>query len=78
MLSRAFNIPSSNILGAFASSKLKVLIADLFSESDMKKLKETGIDIKYNHSLKGKELTKEMAEYKPNILVVRSTKVQPE
>ena len=44
----------------------------------MKKLKETGIDIKYNDKLSGKDLTKEMNEYKPNILVVRSTKVQPE
>ena len=28
--------------------------------------------------MNGKTLTKEMNEYKPNILVVRSTKVQPE
>lgn len=44
----------------------------------MSKLKATGIDIKYNDKLNGKDLTKVMSEYQPNILVVRSTKVQPE
>ena len=61
-----------------SSSGLKVLIADAFSEDGIKELKEAGITVVYEASLNGESLTKSLAENKPHVLVVRSTKVTAE
>jgi D-3-phosphoglycerate dehydrogenase len=54
---------------------MKVLVADLFSEDGINQLKENGIEVHYDQSLNGESLTKAMADFQPNVLVVRSTKV---
>jgi D-3-phosphoglycerate dehydrogenase len=57
---------------------MKVLVADLFSPDGLKDMEASGIDVKYDHSLNGESLSKAMAEFQPNALVVRSTKVTAE
>jgi D-3-phosphoglycerate dehydrogenase len=54
---------------------VKVLVADLFSEDGLKELEKAGLDVVYEKSLSDDTLVKAMEEVRPNILVVRSTKV---
>lgn len=54
---------------------MKVLIADLFSQTALAKLLESGIELVYDHALNGESLRNAVALHNPNILVVRSTKV---
>lgn len=57
-------------------SSFTVLIADLFSESSIEEIRNAGIHVEYNHALNGESLTKALSEIQPNVLVVRSTKVE--
>ena len=54
---------------------MRVLVADLFSAAGIDELKADGIEIHYDASLNGESLAKAMADFQPNVLVVRSTKV---
>lgn len=54
---------------------MRVLVADLFSEDGLKDMEKSGMEVKYDHSLNGESLTQVLAEFQPNVLVVRSTKV---
>ncbi len=56
-------------------SSVKVLVADLFSEDGLKQLEKEGFNVVYDKSLSDDTLVKAMAEVRPNVLVVRSTKV---
>ena len=58
-----------------SSNQLKVLVADQFSADGMKEMEQSGILVKYDAGLSGETLTKALAEFKPQVLVVRSTKV---
>mmetsp|Transcript_10087 Transcript_10087/g.10032 ORF Transcript_10087/g.10032 Transcript_10087/m.10032 type:complete len:195 (+) Transcript_10087:45-629(+) len=60
------------------SKSIKVLIADQFSNDGINQIKDAGLGVTYDSSLNGETLTKALDEVKPNILVVRSTKVQKE
>ena len=52
-----------------------LLIADLFSEGGIRTLEEAKHEIVYNKDLSGDSLVQKMKELKPEVLVVRSTKV---
>lgn len=54
---------------------LNVLVADKFSEAGMAELKAMGMNIEYDASLNGDSLVSALNEHKPEVLVVRSTKV---
>jgi D-3-phosphoglycerate dehydrogenase / 2-oxoglutarate reductase len=54
---------------------MKVLVADQFSKDGMKDMENNGMTVHYDAGLNGESLAKAMAEFQPNILVVRSTKV---
>lgn len=54
---------------------MKVLIADLFSQSALDSLSSAGIQVVYNHQLNGDSLKSAIISENPQILVVRSTKV---
>lgn len=56
---------------------MKVLIADTFSAAAIEELKKAGIEVVYDTSLKEQKLTDALKANQPDILVVRSTKVQP-
>ena len=55
---------------------MKVLIADQFSPAGMEEMKASGMDVTYDSSLNGPALAAKLAEVQPEVLVVRSTKVQ--
>ena len=55
---------------------MKVLIADAFSPVAIMEMQGAGMEVTFNKDLNGETLTKAMAELNPEILVVRSTKVQ--
>ena len=55
---------------------MKVLIADQFSPAGMEEMKTCGMDVHYDSSLNGAALVAKLAEVQPEVLVVRSTKVQ--
>lgn len=57
---------------------MRILIADKLSESCIARLKEDGHDVWNQPELKGETLSHALADSRPNILVVRSTKVQSE
>lgn len=57
---------------------MKVLIADLFSPAGIDQLKAAGLDVTYDDKLNGESLVAALGEHKPNVLVVRSTKVPKE
>lgn len=57
---------------------MKAGVADQFSAAGMDEMKACGIDVMFDPSLNGDSLKAAMAEHKPDILVVRSTKVTPE
>ncbi|KAH7824561.1 putative phosphoglycerate dehydrogenase [Monocercomonoides exilis] len=55
---------------------MKVLIVDTFSAKAMDELKAAGIEVIYDTKMKGDLLTEGLKANKPEVLVVRSTKVQ--
>ena len=57
---------------------MKILVADLFSKEGMKDMENSGLTVHYDAGLSGESLAKAMAEFQPNVLVVRSTKVTKE
>ena len=54
---------------------MKVLIADLFSAVGIEAMKKAGMDVTFDAALNGDSLKQAMSEKKPEVLVVRSTKV---
>jgi len=54
---------------------MNVLVADKFSMDGMEEMKAQGLNVVYDASLKEDSLVKAMQEHKPNVLIVRSTKV---
>jgi D-3-phosphoglycerate dehydrogenase / 2-oxoglutarate reductase len=58
-------------------ARIKVLIADLFSAAAKAEL-EKEFDVKYDDKLNGETLKSALSEFKPEILVVRGTKVTGE
>lgn len=57
---------------------MKVLIADQFSPAGMEEMKANGIEVHFDAKLNGEALTAKLVEVQPEVLVVRSTKVQVE
>lgn len=55
---------------------MKVLIADQFSPAGMEEMKASGMEVTYDSALNGPALAAKLAEVQPEVLVVRSTKVQ--
>jgi D-3-phosphoglycerate dehydrogenase / 2-oxoglutarate reductase len=54
---------------------MKVLVADKLAESGLDELRSQGADVSYDPDLSGDALVAAVAEQKPDVLVVRSTKV---
>ena len=54
---------------------MKVLIADQFEPSGLEGLKSAGCEISYQAGLKDEALAREIERYRPDVLVVRSTKI---
>ena len=54
---------------------MKVIIADQFSPQGMEELKEAGVQLIYDKDLNGETLKTALETEKPEVLVVRSTKV---
>jgi len=54
---------------------MKVLIADLFSQAAILEMTNAGIDVTYNDKLAGDAFKAAMEQVQPNVLVVRSKKV---
>ena len=54
---------------------MKAVICDLFSQAALEELRSCGIECLYDHTLKGPQLREALAAERPQILVVRSTKV---
>ncbi len=54
---------------------MKIIIADLFSKTDLELLSSKGFDVHYDDKLNGESLTKLIASFQAEVLVVRSTKV---
>src|SRR5690348_17138262 len=57
------------------SSRMRVLIADKFEQSGVDGLKSAGCDVLNRPGLKDDALAKEVQQSKPDVLIVRSTKV---
>lgn len=57
---------------------MKVLIADKFEDAGLEELKKIAADVTREPELKEAALTQRIAEYDPTVLIVRSTKVQPD
>ncbi|MCP4809644.1 MAG: hydroxyacid dehydrogenase [Proteobacteria bacterium] len=57
---------------------MRVLIADKLSDSARTRLQEAQIEVLFEPTLKGETLVAALAEHDPDVLVVRSTKVQAE
>lgn len=57
---------------------MKVLVADQFSPAGMEEMKEAGLNLLYDKDLNGETLKAAMETEKPDVLVVRSTKVPAE
>ncbi|MFH1748128.1 MAG: 3-phosphoglycerate dehydrogenase [Planctomycetota bacterium] len=55
---------------------MKILIADKFEDIGLQQLREITDDVVCEPGLKDESLTQRMTEYAPNVLVVRSTKVE--
>lgn len=54
---------------------MKVLVADLFPDSAVDRLRDAGLECHYDHTLKGTELQAVLEEERPEVLLVRSTRV---
>jgi D-3-phosphoglycerate dehydrogenase len=60
-------------------SQLSVMVIDTFSQDAIKEMESAGMKVYYNNALaKVEEINPALAEHKPHILVVRSTKVPKE
>lgn len=57
---------------------MKILIADKFPESAVKAFRQMNCEVVYEQSLKDDKLTRTIEQAKPQILIVRSTKVNAE
>jgi D-3-phosphoglycerate dehydrogenase len=57
---------------------MKVIIADLFSQSSIKQLEEAKWEVIYDTKFKDAKLVEALAAHNPEVLVVRSTKVSKE
>ena len=57
---------------------MKVLIADKFEAAGINQLKEMGCEVVFDPDLKEAALGKALGEFKPAVLVVRSTRVTAE
>ena len=57
---------------------MKILIADLFSPAGINELEEAKHEVVFDKSLNGDKLTEALSSHQPDILIVRSTKVQQE
>ncbi len=57
---------------------MKILIADKFEDSGLEELKKIADEVVREPELKEDTLTKRITEFDPDVLIVRSTKVQPE
>jgi len=57
---------------------MKILIADKFAESGLEQLRGLASELRYDASLKGDALRATVAEFDPELLIVRSTKVPAE
>jgi D-3-phosphoglycerate dehydrogenase len=55
---------------------MKVLIADLFSQAAIVEMTNAGIEVMYNDKLAGDAFIGAMEKFQPNVLVVRSKKVE--
>jgi D-3-phosphoglycerate dehydrogenase len=55
---------------------MRVLVADKFEESGLEGLKAIGCEVEYDPGLSGESLTTAVRDRKPDVLVVRSTKVE--
>ena len=54
---------------------MRILIADEFEQSGRDKLAELGCEVSFKPALKDETLVREIAAWRPDVLVVRSTKV---
>jgi len=54
---------------------MKVLVADLFPDSAVDRLREAGLECHYDHTLKGAELQAVLEEERPEVLLVKTTRV---
>ena len=61
-----------------ASDEMKALIADKFENTGIDELKAVGCEIRYEPGLNGDALRDAVVEFRPVILIVRSTKVTAE
>jgi len=57
---------------------MKVLVADKLSSGAIESMQSLGIDVTVDADLNGESLKNALREYKPSVLVVRSTKVSSE
>jgi len=71
-------IETQNEVRAASSPSAIVLLADAFREESLKELEIIGCQTELNPTLSGEALISAIAENKPDILVVRSTKVTVE
>lgn len=55
---------------------MKVLVADKFEASGLRGLQEAGCEVAYHPELEGEALVKSLHALQPEVLIVRSTKVQ--
>lgn len=54
---------------------MKVVITDLFPDSTIETLRDSGLECHYDHTLKGQDLKQLLQEERPQILLVRSTRL---
>ena len=54
---------------------MKVLVADFFPDWAVDRLRDAGLECHYDHTLKGSELETVLEEERPNVLLVRTTRV---
>lgn len=57
---------------------MKVLVADKFEEEGLQQLRAVASEVVYDAALKDDSLKQRIAEFSPNVLIVRSTKVNAE
>jgi D-3-phosphoglycerate dehydrogenase len=57
---------------------MKTIIADLFSPAGVTDLRNSGVEVTYDHTLSGDKLKAALIKVQPEALIVRSTKVTKE
>jgi len=63
------------LISPYDTEDTKVLVADSFSRQGLLELENSDIDVTYDADLSGPDLAAALAEVKPDVLVVRSTRV---